>query len=200
MAQGLTLWVTGLPASGKTEIAALLEEALLERGLDAERVDEGALREAWLPGLGYEPAEEDGLNRLVGHVCHLLTRNGVVAVAAAVSPSLEVRNEIRSQIGRFVEVYLRCPPETCRSRDTTGNWAKALGGELRGFPGVDRRYEEPVNPEVLLDTDDGDAGTRVQRILRTLELMEWIPRREGSDYNPEEEATITKRLKDLGYI
>lgn len=200
MTQGLTVWVTGLPGSGKTEISALLEEALLERGLDAERLDEGALRQAWLPTLGFTPSEEDGLNRLMGHVSHLLSRNGAIAVAAAVSPSQEVRNEIRSQAGRFVEVYLRCPPKTCRRRDATGNREKALQGAVPGVPGADRPYEEPVNPEVLLNTESDEPEACVKQVLRTLELMEWIPRQEGSDYNPAEEAKITKRLKDLGYI
>jgi len=200
MAQGFTLWVTGLPAAGKTEIATILEESLLERGLDAERVDEGEVRENWLPALGFEPSDEDGLNRLVGNMCLMLTRNGVIAVAASVSPSQEVRNEIRSQIGRFVEIHLRCTPEQCESRDTSGNWAKARGGELKGFPGVDRKYEEPVNPEVVLESGSEEAEACVKQVLRTLELMEWVPREEGSDYNAEEEEKITKRLKDLGYI
>jgi len=200
MAQGFTLWLTGLPAAGKTEIATLLEEALLERGLNAERVDEGEIRETWLPGLGFEPADRDGLDRFLGHVCHMLSRNGVIAVAACVSPSQGVRDEIRSQIGRFLEVHLRCTPERCAARDTSGNWAKAREGAIQGFPGVDRPYEEPVNPEVALDPAKADTGACARQVLRTLEIMEWIPREEGSDYDAEEEKKITKRLKDLGYI
>jgi adenylylsulfate kinase len=200
MAQGFTLWVTGLPASGKSEIARILEESLLERGLDVERVDEGEVRERWLPGLGFQEAEAAGLTLLVGHVCHLLTRNGVIAVAAAVSPSQEVRDEIRSRIGPFIEIYLKCPAERCRQRDTTGNWEKARSGTIRGFVGVDSPYEEPVNPEVLLETDGEHGQDCVKQVLRTLEILERIPREEGGDYNAEEEEKITKRLKDLGYI
>jgi len=176
MAQGFTVWVTGLPAAGKTEIATLLEEAMLERGLDAERVDAGEIRETFLPGLGSQDDANAGLTRLLGHVCHMLTRNGVIAVAADVSPSQDVRNEIRSQIGRFAEVYLKSPA------------------------GADATYEEPVNPEVVVETADEDAETCAKQVLRTLEIMEWIPREEGSDYNEAEEEKITKRLKDLGYI
>lgn len=200
MAQGFTLWLTGLPAAGKTEIATLLEESLLERGLDAERVDEGEVRETWLPGLGFAPADQDGLGRFLGHVCHMLSRNGVIAVAASGSPARDVRDEIRSQIGRFLEVHLRCTPEQCADRDPTGNWARARAGELKAFPGVDRPYEEPVNPEVVLDPAGEGAEACAKQVLRTLEIMEWIPREEGSDYDAEEEEKITKRLKDLGYI
>ena len=85
MAQGFTLWLTGLPASGKTEIASRLEESLLERGLDAERIDEGEIREQFFPDLGFERAKSEGLVRFLGHVCSLLARNGAIAVAAAVS-------------------------------------------------------------------------------------------------------------------
>jgi len=200
MAQGFTIWVTGLPAAGKTAIATLLEESLLERGLDAERLDAGEIRETWLPGLSFRPGDADGLSRLVGHFCHMLTRNGVIAVAADTSASREARDEIRSRIGRFVEVHAKCPPDTCRERDPAGNWDRARAGEIHGFPGVDVRYEEPVNPEVVVDTSGESAEACAKQVLRTLEIMEWIPREEGSDYNPAEEEKITKRLKDLGYI
>ncbi len=109
MAQSFTLWLTGLPSSGKAEIARNIEDALLERGLDAERIDEEEIREQWLPGLGREKEAGDGLQRFLGHVCHMLTRNGIIAVAASVSPHQEIRNEMRSQIGSFVEVYVKGP-------------------------------------------------------------------------------------------
>jgi adenylylsulfate kinase len=200
MAQGFTLWLTGLPASGKTEIATRVEEALLERGLDAERIDEGEIREQFFPDLGFERAESEGLTRFLGHVCNLLTRNGAIAVAAAVSPYQENRNEIRSRIGAFVEVYVKCPAEACAQRDATGNYEKARKGELEVFTGIDAPYEEPVQPEILIDTEDQDVEASARTILRTLEIMGLIPKGAGSDYDEAEEEKITKRLKDLGYI
>lgn len=200
MAQGFTVWITGLPACGKSAIAARLEEILLERGLDAERLDEGEIRQSWLPSLGFGRAERDGLTRLLGHICHLLTRNGAVAVAAAVSPSREIRNELRSLIGRFVEVHVKCPAEVCRQRDTSGQYEQAFQGRLTDFVGVDVPYEEPLHPEIVLEPgeEDPDIGTR--KIVRTLEVLEWIPRVAGSDYDAADEEKITKRLKDLGYL
>jgi adenylylsulfate kinase len=200
MDQGFTLWLTGLPASGKTAIAARVEESLLERGLNVERIDEGEVREAWLPTLGRAQTEEENLARLLGHVCHLLTRNGVIAIAAAVSPSREIRNEIRSRIGRFAEVFVQCPAEICAKRDAAGRYEKARRGELPGFVGVGSSYEEPVNPEILLTADRDDLEKCARKAVRTLELLDWIPRVAGSDYNEAEEETITQRLKDLGYI
>lgn len=200
MDQGFTLWLTGLPASGKTEIATRLEESLLERGLDAERLDEGEIRERFFQDLPFDGAVSEGLVRFLGHVCSLLTRNGAIAVAAAVSPFQECRNEIRSQIGNFVEVYLKCSAETCAERDSGGNYERARKGELKGFPGVDGLYEEPVRPEILIDREREDVEGAAKTVLRTLEILGLIPKGAGSDYDEAEEEKITKRLKDLGYI
>ena len=200
MAQGFTLWLTGLPASGKSEIATRVEEALLERGLDAERIDEGEIREQFFPGLGFERAESEGLVRFLGHVCNLLTRNGAIAVAAAVSPCQDVRNEVRSQIGTFVEVYVKCSAEACAKRDATGNYERARKGEIQGFPGVDAPYDEPIQPEILIDAESEDVEASTRTILKTLEILGLIPKGAGSDYDEAEEEKITKRLKDLGYI
>ncbi len=198
MTQGFTLWLTGLPASGKSEIAARVEESLLERGLDAERLDEGEIRETFFPTLGFEGEVGDGLTRFIGHVCHLLTRNGAVAVAASVSARRDLRDELRARIGRFVEVYVKSPVEACEARDTTGNDQKAREGELKDFPGVNAPYEEPHQPEILIEGEDVEASTR--KILKTLEILGFIPKVIGSDYSEEDEEKITKRLKDLGYI
>jgi adenylylsulfate kinase len=200
MAQGFTLWLTGLPASGKTEIATRVEESLLERGLDAERIDEGEIREAYFQDLGYDRPAREGLVRFLGHVCGLLTRNGAVAVASSVSPYQESRDELRSRIGRFVEVYVKCPAEACAKRDRTGNYERARQGRLKGFTGVDGPYEEPVQPEIVVDGENEPVESSAKKILRTLEILEFIPKGAGSDYDEEEEAKITKRLKDLGYI
>ncbi len=200
MAQGFTLWLTGLPASGKTEIAARLEDSLLERGLDVEKIDEGEVREQWLPSLGFKKPEGEGLVRFLGHMCHLLTRNGVIAIAAAVSPCQESRNEIRSQIGNFVEVYLKCAAATCEKQDSSGNYEKARKGALKDFTGIDAPYEEPIQPEILLEPDKESIEEGIKKILKTLEIMGLIPKVAGDNYNEEEEEKITKRLKDLGYI
>lgn len=200
MAQGFTVWITGLPGCGKSEIAARVEEILLERGADAERLDESEVRANWLPSLGYGRADQDGLTRFLGHVCHLLTRNGVFVVAAAVSASREVRNELRGLIGRFVEVHVKCPAEVCRKRDKSGLYEQALQGRLKDFVGVDIPYEEPLHPEIVLEPGEEDPDVGARKIIRTLEVLEWIPRVAGRDYDAEDEQKITKRLRDLGYL
>jgi len=199
MAQGFTLWFTGMSGGEIARLAARVEELLLERGLNVERLDEAEIRESWFPGLGRTTAEEEGLTRFLGHICRLLTRNGVIAVAAAISPSREVRNEVRSLVGSFAEVFVQAAPEPERqgvvgSRQPEG---KPEGSD----PGCPQPgYEEPANPEILLECGPEDTEKSVKKVLRTLELLDWIPRVEESDYSEEEEAAVTRRLKDLGYI
>jgi len=200
MAQGFTVWISGLPGSGKTTLARNLEERLLERGLNAERLDGGEIRAAWLPALGYSAKEREGFIRLLGHVCHLLTRNGVIAICASVSPYQELRNELRAEIGRFVEVYLKCPLVLCEQRDTNGLYEKARSGAIKGVTGVSTPYEEPTNPEVLLETDKESPEACCEKVLRTLEILGFIAEVERQDYSAEDEAKISKRLKDLVYL
>ncbi len=194
------MWITGLPGSGKTTLAGLLEEKLLERGLNAERIDEGDVRAQYLPGLGPSREEQKGLVEFLGHVCALLARNGVIAIGAAVSPSEEVRNGLRAEAGSFVEVYARCPPEVCRQRDTEGFYAGARSGDIRDPEGILATYEEPTNPEVLLDAVRESAEACCGKVIRTLELLGYIPEAQDREYSEQDEAKITKRLKDLGYI
>jgi adenylyl-sulfate kinase len=200
MVQGVTVWITGLPGSGKATLARTLEERLLERGLAVERLDGGEIRTRWLPGLGCSTKDREGFIRFLGHVCTLLTRNGVITIAAAVSPYQELRNELRAAIGRFVEVYLKCPVAICEQRDTTGAYQKARSGQIKEFTGVSAAYEEPTNPELLLETDKESPEACCEKIIQTLEILGYIPMVEDREYSEEDEVKITKRLKDLGYL
>ena len=199
--KGFTLWFTGLPGSGKSTLARKVEEILLERGMKVEVLDGDEIRKHLSKGLGFSKEDRDENIRRIGWVCHLLTRNDVVAIAAAISPYKEVRDENRKLIGRFVEVYCKCPIEVLKERDPKGLYAKALRGEIKNFTGIDDPYEPPDNPEVICETDKETVEESVNKIIRTLELMGYIPPGDISeDYSPEEEEKIKKRLKDLGYI
>ena len=199
--KGFTLWFTGLPGSGKSTLARKVEEILLERGMKVEVLDGDEIRKHLSKGLGFSKEDRDENIRRIGWVCHLLTRNDVVAIAAAISPYKEIRDENRKLIGRFVEVYCKCPIEVLKERDPKGLYAKALRGEIKNFTGIDDPYEPPDNPEVICETDKETVEESVNKIIRTLELMGYIPPGDISeDYSPEEEEKIKKRLKDLGYI
>lgn len=198
--KGFTLWFTGLPSSGKSTLARRVEEVLLERGMNVEVLDGDEVRENLSKGLGFSKADRDTNIRRIGFVAKLLSRNGVVAVTAAISPYKDVRDEMRRAIGRFVEVYVQCPIDVLKERDVKGLYKKALAGEIKHFTGVDDPYEAPPRPEILIESDRESVDESVAKILRTLEVMEYIPRAVGADYSAQDEETIKSRLKDLGYI
>ncbi|HEX5132926.1 MAG TPA: adenylyl-sulfate kinase [Candidatus Krumholzibacteria bacterium] len=198
--KGFTLWFTGLPSSGKSTLARRVEEVLLERGMNVEVLDGDEVRENLSKGLGFSKEDRDTNIRRIGFVAKLLSRNGAVAITAAISPYSEIRDEMRRAIGRFVEVYVRCPIEVLTERDVKGLYKKALAGEIKHFTGVDDPYEAPEKAEIVIDSDQETVDESVARILTTLEVLGFIPRAVGGNYSEAEEETIKKRLKDLGYI
>ncbi|HPM75541.1 MAG TPA: adenylyl-sulfate kinase [bacterium] len=200
MRKGFTIWFTGLSGSGKSTLAQMVEETLLERGLNVEVLDGDVVRTNLSKGLGFSKEDRDINIRRIGFVCNLLTRNGVAAIAAAISPYKAIRDENRALIGRFVEVYCEAPMDTLVERDVKGLYKKALAGEIKGFTGVDDPYEAPVNPEVVVKTAAESVVESHDKIIRTLELMGYIPADENADYSADEEEKIKKRLKDLGYL
>ena len=123
--------------------------------------------------------------------------------AAFISPYREDRDEARAlnEPGRFVEIFCKAPLETLIERDPKGLYKKALAGEIKGFTGIDDPYEEPPKPEVVVNTGEESVDESVGKIIRTLELMGYIPAGEtDQEYSEEEEEEIKKRLADLGYI
>lgn len=199
--KGFTLWFTGLPCSGKSTLAKRVHEILLERGLNVELLDGDEVRTNLSKGLGYSKEDRDTNIRRIGYVCKLLSRNGVVAIAAAISPYREIREENRKAIENYVEVYVKAPIDVLKQRDVKGMYQKALAGEIKNFTGIDDPYEEPENPEIIVESDKESVEQSTQKIIRTLELMGLIPAESSeSDYSSEEEEKIKARLKDLGYI
>ena len=199
--KGFTLWFTGLSGAGKSTLATRCEEIFLERGMKVEVLDGDVVRTNLSKGLGFSKEDRDTNIRRIGWVCHILTRNDVVAIGAAISPYKAIRNENRKMIGRFCEVYCKCPIDVLKTRDPKGLYEKALRGEIKGFTGVDDPYEPPEKPEVLIESDKETVDQSVAKIIRTLELLGYLPQTgEVSDYSAEEEKKIKERLTDLGYI
>jgi adenylyl-sulfate kinase len=168
---GVTVWLTGVPGVGKTTIARRLERALRGRGLQVEVLDGDVIRTNLSKGLGYSKEDRDTNIRRIGFVCNLLARNGVVVIAAAVSPYRAARDEVRAESEAFVEVYLRCPLEVLQQRDPKGLYARALRGEIAHFTGISDPYEEPLHPEVVLDTGEETEEESFAKVLAKLEEL-----------------------------
>lgn len=199
--KGFTVWFTGLPCSGKTTLAKMLAEKLRGMGFKVESLDGDVTRKYLSRDLGFSKEDRNENIRRVGFVAKLLTRNGIVVTAAFVSPYREIREEIRREIGDFVEVYVKCPVEVCIQRDVKGMYKKALAGEIKNFTGIDDPYEEPLNPEVVVETDKESPEESLQKILKALAKLGYIEEEDdGEVYTEEEEAAVRKRLEELGYI
>lgn len=173
---GFTIWFTGLPCSGKSTVSVILEETFRkERGM-VEILDGDVIRTNLSKGLGFSREDRETNLMRIAFVCNLLSRNGVPAIAAAISPFDNVREQVREMIGDgYVEVYTRCPVEKCIERDVKGMYKKALAGEIKGFTGVDDPFDEPVDPEVICDTDKESAEESAEKIISYLRSKGFLP-------------------------
>ena len=171
---GFTIWFTGLSGAGKSTIAEVLVQQLRDRNFKVELLDGDVVRTNLSKGLGFSKEDRDINIRRIAFVCHLLTRNNVVAIGAAISPYRAIRDEARAMIGNFVEVHVATPIEECEKRDVKGLYAKARAGEIPQFTGVDDPYEEPLNPEVVCPTVDETPEQSAQRIMDRLEELGYL--------------------------
>jgi adenylylsulfate kinase len=172
---GFTIWLTGLPCSGKSTIAKALAEHLRARALNVEVLDGDIVRQNLSKGLGFSREDRDTNILRIGFVAHLLSRNGVVVIVAAVSPYAAAREQVRRQIGRFVEVHVDCPLGECERRDVKGMYRQARAGALAAFTGVDDPYEPPTRAELTLHTREEKVEDSVAKLLGKLADLGYLP-------------------------
>ncbi|MDE2216350.1 MAG: adenylyl-sulfate kinase [Planctomycetota bacterium] len=202
MKNGFTVWFTGLSGAGKTTISHLLEKKLKEWGRNVEILDGDVTRTNLCQGLGFSKHDRDTNIQRIAFVCKLLTRNGVAVISTAISPHREARDKARKEIGNFVEVYVKCPLEVCAERDVKGLYKKAMKGDIQGFVGISDPYEEPLNPELVVETNSETVEESTKKIIKKLIELNYLnPKGSFTHvYSPEEEAKIRERLSRLGYI
>ena len=172
--QGFVVWLTGLPGSGKTTIAQRLIRELKKRNLKVELFDGDEVRRNLSKGLGFSKEDRDTHNKRIIYVCKLLTRNGVNAIVSLISSYRSTRAYARKNLPNFVETYLECSIDECIKRDPKGLYKRALAGEITNMTGIQDPYEEPLKPEVLLDTEKGSSRNNVRTILTKLEELGYI--------------------------
>ena len=174
--KGFTLWFTGLSGAGKTTISKLVETELDNRRNRLEILDGDVVRENLSKGLGFSKEDRDTNIRRIAFVADLLSRNGVPVITAAISPYRELRDEARELMGdRFIEVFVKASVEACIARDPKGLYKKALAGEIKEFTGVSDPYEEPLNPEIVLDTEAESPEESAAKLIALLEERQLIP-------------------------
>jgi len=173
---GCTLWFTGLSGSGKSTLSQLVAFRLRELGARVEVLDGDIIRTLLCQGLGFSREDREENIRRIGFVCELLSRNGVIAIAAAISPYRASRDELRKRIPNFIEIHMKCPVEVLIQRDVKGLYKKALAGEISQFTGISDVYEIPLSPEVTIDSSSDLLDSSVAMILRRLEELGVIPK------------------------
>ena len=165
MAQGIVIWLTGLPSSGKTTLAEAVAESLRSRGAPVEVLDGDEIRRSLSADLGFSAKDRREHVRRVIFLSKLLSRHGINVIVPLISPYRETRELARREVGRSIEVYVKCPIEECIRRDVKGLYAKALRGEITQFTGVSDPYEPPEAPEVTVETHIWSIEECRQRIL-----------------------------------
>jgi adenylyl-sulfate kinase len=177
MNEGFTLWFTGLSGAGKSTLANLLADELRARSYRVEILDGDEVRTNLSKGLGFSKEDRDTNIRRIGYVCNLLARNGVIAISAAISPYRDVRNEVRAMHGKFFEVFVKCSLDKLVERDVKGLYKKALAGEIKSFTGVSDPYEEPFNPELVLDSGRETREESFAKLVGKLEALKYVDRK-----------------------
>jgi len=168
LARGFTLWLTGLSGAGKSTLAAAVSKELRDRGIPVEVLDGDEVRQNLSKGLGFSREDRDTNIRRIGYVAKLLARNGIAVITAAISPYRAIRDEVRGEIGAFVEVYVKASLDQCVRRDTKGLYRRALAGEIPQFTGVSDPYEEPLSPELVIDTESEQIADSASRVIDRL--------------------------------
>jgi adenylylsulfate kinase len=172
--KGVTLWFTGLPCSGKSTIADAVAKELRQKGLKAERLDADIIRKHLWKELGYSKEDRNENIRRATFLAKLLTRNGIAVLTSFISPYKELRDYARREIGDFVEIFVKCPVEVCIQRDTRGMYEKALAGKIQNFTGVSDPYEEPPNPELVLESDKESLEESVAKVMVKIKELGYV--------------------------
>lgn len=173
--KGFVVWLTGLSGSGKTTIGRSLKTQLEELGMRVELLDGDEVRKQLSPDLGFTKADRETHARRVVYLSKLLARNGIITLVSLIAPYRSFRDYSRKEIGDYVEVYVKTPLETCIKRDPKGLYKKALKGEITDMTGLQDPYEEPVNPELVIETERLNVEESARKILNTLKELGHIP-------------------------
>jgi adenylylsulfate kinase len=178
-ATGVAIWLTGMSGAGKSTIASALQERLANGSRRIEILDGDEIREELSKDLSFSREDRERNVSRIAYVASLLVKHGVTVVTAAISPYAQGRARARARIGRFVEVYVRCPLDELTRRDVKGLYARALRGEIAHFTGVSDPYEAPENPDVIVDSSLETVEQSVQKILDALERYDACGRPTG---------------------
>lgn len=173
---GLVVWLTGLSGAGKSTLARAVSLEISKAGHRVELLDGDEVRENLSRGLGFSKEDRDANVRRIGFVARLLARNAVVVLVAAISPYRQSRDDVRRAVESedicFIEAFVRCPIHKLVERDVKGLYVRALAGEIANFTGISDPYEEPIFPEIVLDSSAESVAQSVSKILSMIDRVD----------------------------
>ena len=179
------VWLTGLPASGKSTVARALATELAGKGIRAAVLESDAVRRKITPNATYGEAERDGFYATVAYIAGVLVEHGVPVIVDATANRRTHRDRARAAIPRFLEVHIRCPLSVCKARDPKGIYRRGEEGTAQNVPGISAPYEPPLTPEAVVDGERDDPAVAARRIVSALEKKGYLPRGPG-------DATVTR--------
>ena len=175
MKPAFAVWITGLPASGKSTITGRLARELASRGVDAAVLESDAMRQVLTPHANYSDEERETFYRSMVYIGSLLVKHGVPVIFDATANRRAYRAAARSGVERFIEVYVDCPLEVCVARDPKGIYRRARSGEASTVPGVQAAYEPPEHPEVVV-SGSGETSDAARAVIGALEARGYVGR------------------------
>jgi len=202
-----TLWFMGRPAAGKSTLASRVEDRLVEMGYPIENLDGDEIRKHLHPDLGFSREDRRTNNRRTAYIAKLLNRNDIPVIVGMITPfrdSQEQARDIVEDEGEFVLVYVKCSVDAAAERDPKGLYQKAREGNIEKFTGINHPFQEPLNPEIIVDTEAQSIDDGVEHVLSQLDERGLLEERLDDEYDfpitRTEEREITERLEDLGYL
>lgn len=202
-----TLWFMGRPAAGKSTLASRVEDRLVERGYPIENLDGDEIRKHLHPDLGFSREDRRTNNRRTAYIAKLLNRNDIPVIVGMITPFRDSQEQARDIIedeGEFILVHVKCSVETAEERDPKGLYQKARAGNIEKFTGINHPFQEPLAPDIVVDTEEQSIEEGVEHVLRKLKEGGLMEERLDEEYDfpitRTEEQEITKRLAELGYL
>ena len=202
-----TLWFMGLPGAGKSTLAKRVENELREQGTNAENLDGDEVRKNIHPDLGFSKEDRAINNRRTAFVAKLLIRNNIPVITAMITPFRDAQQRAREIIedeGKFLLIYVKCSVDVCAERDPKGLYKKAQAGKIEKFTGVNHPFQEPLNPDIVVDTAEDDVETCTDHIMTRLQKEDVLEETLNGDYDfdvtAQEKTEIKQHLINMGYL
>ena len=202
-----TLWFMGRPAAGKSTLASRVEDRLVERGYPMENLDGDDIRKHLHPDLGFSREDRRTNNRRTAYIAKLLNRNDIPVIVGMITPFRESQEQARDIVedgGEFVLVHVKCSAATAEKRDPKGLYQKARAGKIEKFTGINHPFQEPLHPDIVVDTENDSVEEGIEQVMTTLEERGLLDERLEEEYSVpitrQEEAEITERLQNLDHL